>query len=160
MSLKNTLDVSQIVPRLWLGAAPDNVDISRGRQQAAELAAMGIGLVVDCRAGADDENLWQRFGVRYLNIGVEDQGLPLPPVFFTEGTEAIFTHWAFDDNSVFVHCEFGVARSPALVLAVLLVEGYSEDEATALIRAKRPAISPRYFEDALCWYAWFTAANS
>lgn len=151
------VDVSQVAPRLWVGAAPDTVDVTRGRRHVNELAAHAdLGLVIDCRLGADDHTLWTHLHeVRYLNIGVEDSGDPLPDSFFTEGVDAVFEHWVSRSGSVFLHCGSGAHRSPALALAVLLVDGKDADTAVGQLLSTRPVARKRYFGDALRWYAIF-----
>lgn len=147
-------DVSQIAPRLWVGAAPDNLDSSLGRSQVDFLAVhANLGLVIDCRLGADDRDLWaHRREVEYVMVGVEDSGAPLPNAFFTDGVELIFGHWAATQTNVLVHCESGAHRSPALALAVLLVEGVELEVAVKQLKAARPGVGDRYFKDAVRWH--------
>ncbi|MHA3683077.1 hypothetical protein ACXR2W_02300 [Leucobacter sp. HY1908] len=146
----------QVAPRLLLGAAPTNLDGRSQQQQAEAIARRQVGLVVDCRAGADDAKLWSGLRVDYLSIGVEDSGEPLPRWFFTNGVEAVLEHWASDTTSVFAHCEFGHARSPALALAILLAEGIPEAQAVQTILSKRQDATRRYFPSALRWFRWFS----
>lgn len=151
------VDASQIAPRLWVGAAPDNFDLTVGRQQADLLASRAaLGLVVDCRLGVDDRELWEGHrNVEYVSIGVEDAGDPLPNDFFTQGVERVFGHWVRSWSGVLIHCESGSHRSPALALAVLLVDGLELDIAVRQLTTARPAVRDRYFADAARWYATY-----
>lgn len=153
-------DATEIVPRLWVGAAPDNLDSSVSRRQVDYLAARAnLGLVIDCRLGADDREVWaHRRGVEYVMLGVEDSGAPLPTEFFTAGVELVLEHWAVAQSSVLVHCESGAHRSPALALAVLLVDGVDLDAAVRQLTTARPTVRDRYFADAAQWYAVFSGS--
>jgi hypothetical protein len=147
-------DISRVAPRLWVGAAPDALDPAVALQQSDDVVARAaLGLVVDCRLGADDKAVWARHReVAYINIGVEDAGTPLPDDFFTVGVELVFGHWARTQSSVLVHCESGAHRSPALALAVLLVDGFEPETAVRQLTAARPEIRDRYFADAARWH--------
>ena len=151
------LDISEITPRLFLGAAPTNLDEHKRELQLREAFELGIGLVVDCRKGTDDSALWQPHGVTYLNLGVEDAGDPLPQWYFSDGIEHIHEHLALHDSNVLVHCEFGAARSPALMLAVLLTDGVPLSEAQNQILTSRDQATSAYFADAAEWYDWYTS---
>jgi predicted protein tyrosine phosphatase len=152
----DSLDFVQVTPRLFLGAAPTNLDNRTQQQQAGEVARCGVGLVVDCRTGANDAELWHKLRIDYLNVGVEDSGAPLPRWFFTDGVEAMLNHWAGNDSSVFIHCEFGVARSPALTFAVLIADGITTTDAIQTIESNREEAADLYFPSALDWYRWFS----
>lgn len=148
-------DVSQIAPRLWVGAALDSLDHVVGSQQAEHLAAhSAVGLVIDCRLGADDSDVWMHLRqVEYVNIGVEDAGEPLPDQFFTEGVERVLGHWTRARSSVLIHCKSGAHRSPAIELAVLLVDGRALDVAVWELTSARASVHDRYFADAARWHA-------
>lgn len=150
-------DATEIVPRLWVGAAPDNLDSSVSRRQVDYLATRAsLGLVIDCRWGADDRDLWaHRPEVEYVMLGVEDSGVPLPTEFFTTGVELVLEHRTVAQSSVLVHCESGAHRSPALALAVLLVDGVDLDVAVRQLTAARPAVRDRYFADAARWHRFY-----
>lgn len=155
-------DVSPVGSRLWVGAAVGDPDCLISRQRAGDLATRAaVGLVVDCRLGCDDRDMWARHRVRYLNIGVEDAGAPLPEWFFTMGVEAVFEHWVAgrSQGSVLLHCESGVHRSPALALAVLLADGFVPHVARGYLSASRPSVGPRYFDDAVRWFEEFSGVK-
>lgn len=150
-------DATEIVPRLWVGAAPDNLDSSVSRRQVDYLATRAsLGLVIDCRLGADDRDLWaHRREVEYVMLGVEDSGVPLPSEFFTAGVELVLEHRTVAQSNVLIHCESGAHRSPALALAVLLIDGVDLDVAVRQLTVARPAVRDRYFADAIGWYGSF-----
>lgn len=102
----------------------------------------------------DDRDMGALHRVRYLNLGVEDAGMPLPDWFFTLGVEAVFEHWATArcPENVLIHCESGAHRSPSLALAVLLVGGSAPDTARRFLTACRPSVGPRYFNNAVRWF--------
>lgn len=153
-------DISRITARLWVAGAIDTGDRRSARSAADTVADLGVELVVDCRAGADDSLLWAaRRRMTYRNLGVEDSGRPLPDEFFTEGVELILEHLVAHPGAVLVHCEFGSNRSPALAMAVLLADGLEPALATRLVLEARSAARDRYFADAIRWFEWFSGAD-
>ena len=152
------VDISQVLPGLWVGAAIDAYDEVAALGQIAQIQAHGIEVVVDCRADADDTGLWQAKGLAaYHNHGIDDSGEPVPGTWFTAGVELIYDQWQLRHRDVLVHCEVGASRSPSPVFAVLLTTGLDPLEAAATIAAARPDVGLRYAADALRWYAAFTA---
>ena len=75
----------------------------------------------------------------------------------SDGIEHIHEHLALHDSNVLVHCEFGAARSPALMLAVLLTDGVPLSEAQNQILTSRDQATSAYFADAAEWYDWYTS---
>ncbi|WP_071289572.1 dual specificity protein phosphatase family protein [Mycolicibacterium llatzerense] len=152
------VDISQVMPGLWVGAAIDAFHEETALGQIDVILARGIDVVVDCRADADDAALWQTKGLAaYHSHGIEDSGAPVPDSWFADGVELIYEHWQLRHRGVLVHCEVGANRSPSLVFAVLLIAGLDPTDAAAIITAARPAAGLRYAADALRWYATFTA---
>lgn len=153
-------DLSLIAPRLWVGAAVDGVDDRIALRQARVIREVGIHVVVDCRLGADDSDLWAAVGdVEYHRHGIEDSGHPIPPNWFTRGVEFVMDRWQIRGRGVFVHCEEGVNRSPCLVLAVLLVTALSSQQAVERIVGARPTAGLRYAADAVRWFGLFADAE-
>lgn len=158
MTNRAGVDISQVLPGLWVGAAIEAYDEALTVGQIAQIHAYGIDVVVDCRTGADDTALWQAKGLAtYHNHGIDDSGATVPPTWFTTGVELVYDQWQLRHRGVLVHCEVGTNRSPSLVFAVLLITGLDPVEAAANIAAARPHVGLRYAADALRWYAWFTA---
>jgi protein-tyrosine phosphatase len=162
-SRRFTTDVSQVAPHLWVGAAPDNIDPAVGAGQVDLLVEQAsLGLVIDCRLGADDHALWAHHsGVRYVNTGVEDSGRPLRDSFFTEGVEAVLEHRArHPEQGVLIHCQSGHHRSPALALAVMRFHYCSFDAAIAQLVTARPVVSDLYFPSATRWWQHYSGEAS
>lgn len=150
------LDISPVTDTIWVGAAIDRIDDAAAAQAAASVRDLGIGLVIDCRAEADDTDLWSGVaGVRYLKNGVHDSGEALPTDYFTSGVEAYFEHIWQGQGATLVHCEAGSNRSPALVLAILLAEGTSQVTAYDSLTKARPNFGRRYTSDAEQWFATY-----
>jgi hypothetical protein len=105
-----------------------------------------IGLIIDCRAEASDDDLWGELGVDYLHLPTDDtEGWGIPVGHFDRAVEACREH----DGKVLVHCHMGVNRAPSTVLAILLDEGMGAIDAYDLIREKRPIAAIAYATDAL-----------
>lgn len=154
-------DLSLIAPRLWVGAAVDGVDEGTALRQARMIRDLGIQVVVDCRLGADDLDLWAAVGdVEYHRRGIEDSGHPVPRDWFTAGVELVVDRWQIRRRGVLVHCQEGVNRSPSLVFAVLLVCGLGPQQAAERIVGARPIAGVRYAGDALRWFEWFAGVGN
>ena len=150
------IDITRITSRLWVGAAPDSFDRQAALADAREIRGLGVTLVIDCRAEADDNNLWAAVpGVRYLANGVHDSGEPPPFDFFSFGVESYLAHVSGCAGDVLVHCESGSNRSPALALAILLSEGDSHGDARARLKSARSHVGHRYDQAAVDWFAAF-----
>ena len=103
-------------------------------QEFAEaLRAAGITHVLNLFRG-DLESFW-RGHVRY--VPQEDDGSPR-----TTAQVKMAVDYAFDvlrdGGKLYIHCQWGLGRSPAACYAILRHFGFSQDEAVALINKKRP----------------------
>jgi protein tyrosine phosphatase (PTP) superfamily phosphohydrolase (DUF442 family) len=127
-------DLSWIVDDLAIG----------GRVLADEwpaVAAAGIGAVVDCRAEArDPEERLMALGLTFLHLPTPDSG------HFTPEQVAQGVDWIEAQRDagrrVLVHCQAGKGRSVLIGAAALTRRGFTPDEAVALIRERRPVITP------------------
>ena len=135
-------DLAQVAPRLWVGAALDRFEEQPARRQADHIHTLGVDVVIDCRLGTDDTDLWAGvWSVEYHRHGIEDSGDEPPTAWFTDGVELIMDRWRILGRGVFVHCEAGVNRSPSLVFAVLLACGLDPLRALQRIATVRPIVS-------------------
>jgi predicted protein tyrosine phosphatase len=111
-----------------------------------------IEAVIDLRGEAmPDKQLLRRHGITLLHLptadmcGVEmcdlEHGIRFASEFFDKG------------QRVLVHCEHGIGRSATLALCLLVHLGHAPLDALALMKKRRPLISPSppQFE---CWSAW------
>lgn len=150
-------DLSLVAPRLWVGAAIDSLDERTARGQVREIVQLGVDVVVDCRLGADDSELWDHAeDVEYHRHGIEDAGQPVSHDWFTHGVELVMDRWHVRRRGVYVHCEEGVNRAPSLVFAVLLVSGLTPRQAVHRIVDARPVAGLRYGDAALRWFEMFS----
>ena len=139
---------NHIVDSIWLGGEGSTLD-------AVWLQRHGITRILTVAAHMD--RMSKHEGILYMQIDVDD-----------DPNEDLATHWdaAFDflNNSsnqscnseqqqqkqqdhhgdgVLVHCVSGISRSGATVIMyVMRKHGVSYDEALALVRQKRPQVSP------------------
>src|SRR5262245_61435848 len=105
------------------------------------LARAGLGAVVDCRAeGRDPARILESLGIDFLHLPTPDAG------GFTADQVAAGVAWVEEQlargRRVLVHCRAGKGRSVLIAAAVLSRRGVAPDEALALIRSRRPIVTP------------------
>jgi len=128
------LDLNWVTSRLAVG----------GRypmDQAATLARHEVRHVLDLRLeDADDETVLKECGIELLRLPTPDnQPLSLPTI--RKGISWI-TPILRLEKKVFIHCEYGIGRSPLLACCALVSLGYSPLEALARVKGARPQASP------------------
>ena len=105
------------------------------------VAAAGVRAVVDCRAeGCDPEDRLERLGIAFLHLPTPDSGA-FTPRQVVEGVVWI-EEQAVLGRRVLVHCQAGKGRSVLIGGAVLVRRGFTPDAALALIRERRPIVTP------------------
>lgn len=127
----------EIVPGLWVGPWP-------GRATPPELALVDVTAELPRRATA---NAWRC-------VPMLDGEGPRPEAYALAVAQAVA--WRKEGRPVLVHCAFGHGRSVAVVVGVLLEEGWDPDVDAAfgrvkairprahLVRAQRAAVDARY----------------
>jgi predicted protein tyrosine phosphatase len=131
---RETPDVTWIAPDLAIGGRVLSDEWPR-------LAKAGVHAVVDCRLEASDPaDLLTRLGISFLHLPTPDSG-NFTPRQVTDGVAWIERQWA-DGRRVLVHCQAGKGRSVLIGGAALTTRGMTPDEALALIRARRPIVTP------------------
>lgn len=151
-----TLEVANahfVTDRLLVGGDLDVFDTGHASGQLAELVAVGVTHVFDCRFEVDDTATWRRVpGITYRRLPVDDAGQRVPPHWFEEGVGGVLEALAEPGSIVLTHCHMGVNRGPSLGFAVLLALGLDPVDAIGAIRAVRPIANAYYAEDALAWH--------
>jgi protein tyrosine phosphatase (PTP) superfamily phosphohydrolase (DUF442 family) len=101
----------------------------------------GVTAVVDCRAEARDPvELLERLGIGFLHLPTPDSG-NFTPEQVVQG--ATWVHQRLTTGQrVLVHCQAGKGRSVLIGASALTLRGLSPDDALALIRARRPIVTP------------------
>ena len=136
------VDYQFVTDRLAVGGS------IRTAEDMREIARAGITHVVNMQIEFDNRSLSDGTGVRILWNGCDDDYLPKPPELFWAGV--LFTLEAIEqpEAKVLFHCAAGVHRSPLMVLAVLRVLGYGQQEAIGMIVRARAAADfpPPYLE--------------
>lgn len=140
-------DLDFITDHLAVGGA------LRSDEQIQALPALGIGAVVDLRAESKDNVAeLQRQSIHFLHLPTIDWHPP------TQDDLDSGVGWVLDEMAqgrrTLVHCQHGVGRSVILAAAVLVKQGYTWQDALALIRARRFGAAPHGDQvDALVEYA-------
>lgn len=105
------------------------------------IAAAGVGAVVDCRLEAcDPVDLLHSLDIAFLHLPTLDAG-DFTPSMVVDGVAWIEQQLASGRRTL-VHCRAGKGRSVLIGAAVLTRRGYSPDDALALIRERRPIVTP------------------
>lgn len=101
----------------------------------------GIGAIVDCRAEAcDPSDLLASLGIAFLHLPTRDCG-DFDATQVSEGVAWVEQRLA-EGRRTLVHCQAGKGRSVLIGAAVLTRRGLSPDDALALIRERRPIVTP------------------
>ncbi len=148
------MDYSQITADLFVGTTPLPEDYDT-------LRALGVTLVINMRFERrpypDSHN--PPLPVLWLHT-FDSPFLPIPMRALVKGVRAAREAIAAGGN-VYVHCAAGVHRSVALAACVLIAQGYSPEDAIALIKQQRPAADPdiwyirhRILRFAAKWQNW------
>ncbi len=121
----------RVSAELWLGGAPNYA------RDYAFLLRHNIRAVMNVRSErADDTAFYDARGITHARYWVADVTAPDAQVL-TDGVDWIQRQVA-DGRAVLVHCAKGRGRSAALLAAYLMrEEGYSYDDAAALLKSKR-----------------------
>jgi hypothetical protein len=115
-----------ITPALAVGQKIDTQEL------ADALEAAGVTRVINLWSGIS-EPFWKG---DVLTLKQEDDGTPRPK---DQTTAAIAYAASVPEGEVlYVHCQWGIGRAPAMAYAILRSRGMSREEATRLIVEKRP----------------------
>jgi protein-tyrosine phosphatase len=127
--LFSKLDAVEIVPGLYIGAAPD-------RRSVSTLSRAGVSQVVDVRADADRVHVrWpERVNVESCSL-VEYQA---PSAATLEALADRIAGLLEAGETVFVHCREGIQRAPLVACAVLIATNWSLADAFRIVSARRP----------------------
>jgi protein-tyrosine phosphatase len=128
------MDYDWINERLALGAGiTDEHDVD-------VLRAAGVTDVIDMRAEFDDHQLFTDRQVNVLWLPQLDDGTPRPPAQVLSGIQYALGQLQVMGRKIYVHCAAGVNRGPTEMYAILRAFGYSQVDAIALIKLKRPVV--------------------
>lgn len=141
-----------VTSALAIGGDIDLYDDSLATKQIADLEALGITHVIDCRLEWSDAELFDEHlpHLGYLHHGMDDAGQAVPATWFDAAIDWIDA--AGSDAVVLTHCHMGINRGPSLGFAVLLHQGWDPIDAITAIREARPIANVWYAADALRWY--------
>jgi protein-tyrosine phosphatase len=134
-------DFSQITERLFVGGQINDADWP-------VLKAAGITHVIDAQAEREDRAPSAE-GISVLWVPQPDDGKhPKPVKWFGDAASFALLAFTTPQAKVLTHCAAGVNRGPSLGYAVLRAQGWSRNDAFALLKAKRPQVNVAYRDDA------------
>lgn len=125
-------DAVRVIPGLWVGSAPSV-------RQAKRLADGGIAAVVDLR-GEDGFPISWPDGVQVIQIPLRDHGTPTPAEVSSAASR--ISRLLRDGQEVLVHCRAGLERSPMIVCAVLMLQGWPLADAYRRVAEVRMGAAP------------------
>ncbi len=144
-------NANRVTDFLFVGGAPGGGTARDPRAEIAELAALGVTDVLDCRIEATPaaRSVVEAAGLGYSTAPAED-GLDDPePDWFDTGLARARVVLAHPGRVLFTHCQGGRGRGPSMGFAVLLDAGIAPAEAFAAIKAVRPQATIQYARQAL-----------
>jgi protein tyrosine phosphatase (PTP) superfamily phosphohydrolase (DUF442 family) len=125
---------------------------------AADLAAQGIGAVVDLRdEECDDEEALARAGIDFLHLPTPDLE-PASPEALERGVAFVRERIARGEK-VLIHCQHGIGRSALLALCVMVELGFEPLEAIRHAKQRRERVSPSPSQFS-GWCAWLRSRGS
>jgi len=131
---RHTFEYSQITDQLYVAAWPTGEDYD-------VLKELGVRLVINMDWVPADEKLNQP-PLKVLALTEIDT--PLTPMKIENMWKGVnHAQEIFDkDGVVMVYCKGGVHRSVVMACCILISQGYSADEAMALVKERRPVADP------------------
>eukprot|EP00619_Florenciella_sp_RCC1007_P006291 CAMPEP_0205903526 /NCGR_PEP_ID=MMETSP1325-20131115/151_1 /ASSEMBLY_ACC=CAM_ASM_000708 /TAXON_ID=236786 /ORGANISM="Florenciella sp., Strain RCC1007" /LENGTH=420 /DNA_ID=CAMNT_0053269185 /DNA_START=54 /DNA_END=1315 /DNA_ORIENTATION=+ len=163
---------NEIIPGLYLGSFRA-CDADMG----AQLAQIGVTGIINCTTDAEAACHHPRrntdctkaavthgttedgcpFQAEYVRISIHDTEAASLLPYLKGATAFIRRHLEPDSSSgrdrgaVLVHCQRGVSRSASVVIAYLITEGMTRDEAYTLVKRRRRLVDPNigFFEQLL-----------
>lgn len=121
----------------------------------ADLAAHGVGAVVDLRREAvDDAAALAAQGCAFLHLPTDDHAPPSDAdlargLAFAAAQDAA-------GRRLLIHCEHGIGRSATLALCILVARGHAPLDALSLMKERRPRVSPSPAQYE-AWALWLDA---
>lgn len=126
-------DPVEVVPRLFLGSAAASRDM-------ALLKNNGVRLIVNCATELFNHHE-EHFD--YFNCDLRDEQHEDILNLFQGGLGQLIDETRKKQEGVLIHCQAGISRSVAIVLAYLLTyETMSLKESFLLVKSKRPVAGP------------------
>lgn len=130
--LKMGIDITWVTDRIGVGGG-----IWTAENMGA-VARAGITHIIDMQIEFDDTALAKPHGIAVCWNPVDDDFEPKPADVFERGVDFALAALEADGTRLFVHCAAGVHRAPMMTLAVLVVKGWTLDDAMDLIEGRRP----------------------
>ncbi len=126
------LEYSEIVDGIFIGT-------NQCCQMDFDKSLLSIGITAD--VSLEKTRLDAPFGIDYyLWLPVKDHFPPTQKQF--DVGVAFLKDLVMRKVKIYVHCEHGHGRAPALVAAYLVSKGMAPNEAFSLIKKRRPSIHP------------------
>jgi protein-tyrosine phosphatase len=127
-----------VIDMTWL---TDRIAVGGGiwnDEKMIEVVRAGVTHIIDMQIEFDDTPLAEPYGVEVLWTPVDDDFRSKPPEVFRRGVEFAHQALAGPEAKIYVHCAAGVHRAPMMALALLRALGWSLEDASELIVARRP----------------------
>jgi hypothetical protein len=127
-------DVTWITDRIAVGGGIWN------DRNMAELAASGVSHVINMQNEFDDAPLVGHYGIHVLSNPTCDDLHIKPFELFERGVSFALQALKESGSKIYIHCASGVHRAPMMAVAVLCAQGWSVENAKALLKCRRPSV--------------------
>lgn len=125
LSVEGVENVYRLSPRIIAGGRPDT------EAGFAELQKLGVKTIVSVTDAAPDEETAQRYGIKYVHVPMDYEGVS------PEQREEILGAAAETSEPVYIHCNSGRNRgATAAALCLIGIEGKSNEDAVAWMKMR------------------------
>jgi protein tyrosine phosphatase (PTP) superfamily phosphohydrolase (DUF442 family) len=132
------MNFSKITEDLFIGTTPLMEDYHR-------LHELGVRLIINMRFSKGPEANPSNLPLQLIWLRTIDSPLfPIPVRKLLQGARAAIDTINMG-GKVYTHCAYGRHRGVAMGAAVLIAQGYSPQNAMALIKSRRPVADPDAF---------------
>jgi hypothetical protein len=110
----------KLTPTIYSGGEP------HGEAAFAELAKLGVKVIVSVDGAKPDVENAKKHGIRYVHVPIGYDGIPAEA---GQSLARVVRERIAGDGSIYVHCHHGKHRGPAAAAAVCIAAGAGDNEA-------------------------------
>lgn len=125
------MDYSKITNSIFVGGKPEDI------RDLTDLRDEGVNYIINMMdEDNSEEDMIREGGLDFLHVPVED-GFPMALSELVHTSEKVVDAIVNDMAKVYIHCAYGVGRSPYMAAAVFMNLGMSTYDAINFVSSKR-----------------------